>query len=179
VSTGEVLFNTTVPAVNPQFNGLTFEDQFLEISTQLIPNANLYGIGDQKRPFQLDVSGNTTYTLWASDHAMPFGQNIYASHPFYTEVRPASGGLAHGVLLLNSNAMDVFAFPNALNFRTIGGIIDLYFFLGPGPKDVISQYHNFIGLPHMPPYWALGWHQCRYGYQNLQELEVRSCICRL
>jgi alpha-glucosidase (family GH31 glycosyl hydrolase) len=51
------------------------------------------------------------------------------------------------------------------------GVLDFYFFLGPTPLDVISQYQSFIGLPHMPPYWALGWHQCRYGYKNLAEVE--------
>ncbi len=34
-STGDVLFNSSVPADNAQFNGMTFEDQFLEISTQV------------------------------------------------------------------------------------------------------------------------------------------------
>lgn len=27
-----------------------------------------------------------------------------------------------------------------VNFRTIGGILDFYFFLGPTPEDVVSQY---------------------------------------
>ena len=28
----------------------------------------------------------------------------------------------------------------ALAFRTTGGILDLFFFMGPEPKEVISQY---------------------------------------
>ncbi len=84
---------------------------------------------------------------------MPEGQNLYGSFPFYVEVRPSANGAAHGMLLLNSNAMEVYAFPQALNFRTTGGVLDMYFFMGPAPGDVVSQFQQLVGLPHMPPYW--------------------------
>ena len=51
------------------------------------------------------------------------------------------------------------------------GLLDFYFFLGPEPEAVIQQYQEVIGRPHMPPYWGLGFHQCRWGYQDLQEVE--------
>jgi alpha-glucosidase (family GH31 glycosyl hydrolase) len=47
------------------FNGLVFEDQYLEISTQLSPNANLYGIGEHVKPLRLNTTG-FLYTLWAN-----------------------------------------------------------------------------------------------------------------
>lgn len=28
----------------------------------------------------------------------------------------------------------------AITYRTIGGILDFYYFLGPTPEDVVSQY---------------------------------------
>lgn len=46
--------------------------------------------------------------------------------------------------------------------RIIGGILDFYFFLGPLPGDVLKQYQAVIGKPAMPPFWSLGFHQCRY-----------------
>ena len=65
--------------------------------------------------------------------------NLYGHHPFYMAVDQK--GQYFGVLLYNSNAMDVILQPApALTFRTIGGILDLYFFMGPTPEDVIVQY---------------------------------------
>ena len=51
------------------------------------------------------------------------------------------------------------------------GILDFYFMLGPEPEAVVQQYHEIIGRPHMPPYWSLGWHQGRYGFQNIKDVE--------
>jgi alpha-glucosidase (family GH31 glycosyl hydrolase) len=70
-------------------------------------------------------------------------------------------GNAFGVLIFNSNAQDYeFSQFNAtqalLTYRTIGGILDLFFFAGPTPEEVIQQYQMVIGKPYMPPYWGLG-----------------------
>lgn len=59
--------------------------------------------------------------------------------------------------------LDVILQPTpAVTFRTIGGIFDIYFFLGPTPADVVRQYSEIVGKPFMPPYWSLGFHLCRY-----------------
>lgn len=67
-------------------------------------------------------------------------------------------GKAHGVLILNSNAQEVTTTPGpAFIYRTIGGMLDMYFFPGPSPEDVIKQYQALIGKPFLPAYWALGY----------------------
>lgn len=172
-STGETLFNTSSPkgSGNEEFNGLVFEDQYLEISTQLPQDSFVYGLGERAHPLRLNTS-SAYYTFFAADNGgVPFLMNLYGSHPFYLEMRQKSK-LAHGVFLLNSNGMDVYLGPSSLTYRAIGGVLDFFFMLGPSPADVIDQYTELIGRPHMPPYWALGWHQCRYGYQNLSVVET-------
>jgi alpha-glucosidase (family GH31 glycosyl hydrolase) len=127
--------------------GLSFADQFLEISTSLPSNPALYGLGEHVKPLKLPV--NDKITMWNADQATPNNSNIYGSHPFYMEMR--SPGVAHGVFLRNSNGMDIVIGETSLTYRTIGGVLDFYFFLGPTPEGVVMQYHQVIGRPHMPP----------------------------
>jgi maltase-glucoamylase len=82
-------------------------------------------------------------------------------------------GHMHGVLLLNSNAMDYsFGSTPSLTIRTIGGILDFFIFLGPTPEQVIQQYTWLIGRSILPPYWSLGFQLSRWGYSNLEHIQM-------
>lgn len=110
-------------AVAPLF----FADQFLQLSTAL-PSPHVAGLAEHLGPLLLSTNW-TKVTLWNRDAAptvkgRPGGcrdrglrgeepsavssasqpdVNLYGSHPFYLALE--DGGLAHGVFLLNSNAM--------------------------------------------------------------------------
>lgn len=53
-----------------------------------------------------------------------------------------------------------------INFKTIGGIIDVFVFVGQNPNEVVQLYTSLIGNPLLPSYWALGFQITRYGYVN-------------
>ncbi|XP_058510595.1 lysosomal alpha-glucosidase-like isoform X4 [Solea solea] len=153
-SNGHTIINTTV-------GPLLFADQYLQLSTTLASSL-VSGLGEHYTFLLLDLNW-TSLTLWNRDMAPHAHANLYGSHPFY--IVQEADGLAHGVFLLNSNAIEVTLQPTpALTWVSTGGILDLYFFLGPDPQSVIRQYLQVIGHPMMPPYWSLGFHLCRWGY---------------
>ncbi|KAG8412191.1 hypothetical protein J3458_014382 [Metarhizium acridum] len=163
--THEVLFDTSAAP-------LVFESQYVRLRTRLPQDPYLYGLGEHSDAFRLNTT-NYIRTLWNQDsYGIPEGANLYGAHPIYLEHR--DGG-SHGVFLLNSNGMDVVIDKardgsQYLEYNTLGGVLDFWFFAGKTPTEVVQQYTEVAGRPAMPPYWGLGFHQCRYGYQDVFEV---------
>ncbi|PKS05387.1 hypothetical protein jhhlp_008762 [Lomentospora prolificans] len=163
--TSEVIFDTSG-------HPLIFESQYLRLRTALPSDPNLYGLGAHTDPFRLNTT-DYVRTLWNADaYRVPEGTNLYSSHPIYFDHRTSG---THGVFLLNSNGMDVIIDKDSednqyLEYNTIGGVFDFYFFAGPEPADVSRQYAQVSGLPAMVPYWGFGLQQCRWGYQDIYEV---------
>lgn len=161
--TGEVLFDTTGEK-------LVFESQYVYLKTHLPEEPHLYGLGEHSDKFMLN-STNYTRTIYTRDsYGTPQGENLYGAHPIYFDHR---GNATHGVFLLNSNGMDIYIDNTGgqyLEYNIIGGVLDFYFIAGPSPRDVATQYAEIAQLPLMSPYWGLGFHQCRYGYQDVYDV---------
>ncbi|XP_041515159.1 sucrase-isomaltase, intestinal [Microtus oregoni] len=160
-SSGKLIWDSRLP-------GFAFNDQFIQISTRL-PSQYLYGFGEvEHTAYKRDLNWHT-WGMFTRDQPPGYKLNSYGFHPYYMALEDE--GNAHGVLLLNSNGMDVTFQPTpSVTYRTIGGILDFYMFLGPTPEVVTQQYHEVIGFPVMPPYWSLGFQLCRYGYRNTSQV---------
>ena len=50
------------------------------------------------------------------------------------------------------------------------GVLDLFFFLGPSPSDVMEQYGRLTGTTSLPAYFAVGHHQCRWNYLDVDDV---------
>jgi alpha-glucosidase len=157
---GEILFDTSS-------SQLIFETQYVRLQTRLPKNPHLYGLGEHTDPFHLPTDNYRRSLLNSESPNIPRNSNLYGTHPVYFEHRGDKG--THGVFLLNSTPMNIFilrddAGNQSLEYDTIGGVLDFYFLAGKKPADVSSQYAEVVGHSAMYPYWTLGFHQCKYGY---------------
>ena len=179
-STKEVIFSTQ------NFNFI-YSDRYLEFAST-IPTEDIFGIGERVFKMKLKIPGG--YTIWNRDlpATLDDGEsgalNTYGLYPLYLS-REKSGHF-HMVYLRNSNGMDVFLNntifkdrnghfheSKTITYKVTGGIIDLKFFLGgrqKSPEEVVKMYHSYIGGYTLQAFWSFGFHQCRWGYQNLSDL---------
>lgn len=167
-SSGAVLLDTSL-------GGFTFSDQFIQFSTKL-ESTTMYGWGEHEhQTFKHDFNW-MTYGMYSRDQPPYKGANLYGVHPFYVSIEQDNS--AHGVLFLNSAAQDVTLTPApGMVYKTIGGVLDMYVFLGPEPNSVIEQYTKSIGSFYLVPYWSLGFQLCRYGYNHIDV--VKDTVARM
>ena len=81
-----------------------------------------------------------------------------------------------GFVFLNTNAQDVkiSKIKNDkvnLEHKTIGGIIDYYIIVDESPEELLKDIQFLLGIPTLPPFWSLGNHQSRYGFNNFEEFK--------
>ncbi|KAJ6378065.1 hypothetical protein OIU78_028320 [Salix suchowensis] len=68
-----------------------------------------------------------------------------------------------GIELVKQKSIDTFWMSEA-------GIVDAFFFVGPGPKDVVKQYTSVTGRPSMPQLFSIAYHQCRWNYRDEEDV---------
>lgn len=102
------------------------------------------------------------------------GKNMYGTHPF---VMGKTTDNTWFVVYNNIAAAQDWWVKNAasggdvsLTLMAVGGVGDLFFMNAATPDAVTMKYHQVVGKPVLTPQWALGWHQCRWGYTKTEDL---------
>jgi len=62
--------------------------------------------------------------------------------------------------------------PGHFIVQAMDGHSDVYVINGPTLRDVVRNFATLSGRAEMPPAWALGYHQCRWGYEKAEEFEA-------
>ena len=140
--------------------------------TKHMPDDERY-FGFGERTGLLDKRGRR-YTCWTTDewrHQAPSTDALYVAIPFFLGLSRA--GRAYGVFLNNTfrTAFDLTAVQAAeLRMAIEGGELDYYVLHGPQPARVLERFTGLVGRMPLPPRWALGYHQARWGYASADEV---------
>ncbi len=140
-----------------------FHGQNFRVYKSLPVDEHIFGLGDKAAP--LDIRGQA-FTNWNTDAVgWIYGSDpLYKSIPFFLTLRK---GKSYGVFLDNTYRTS-FDFgkqaDDMYSFGSVGGELDYYFFYGPHPKSVVSQYTALTGHTPLPPRYTLGYQQSRYSY---------------
>jgi alpha-glucosidase len=94
----------------------------------------------------------------------PATDPIYHSIPFFLGMKD---GKFYGIFFDNTYRTSFDMGKESERYYSFGtedGILDYYFFYGPGPKKVIERFTELTGRMNLPPKWSIGYQQCRWSY---------------
>ena len=134
------------------------------------PGTHYFGCGE--RTGGLEKTG-TRQVFWNIDP--PAGHtaglnNLYTSVPFVLAIHD---GQAWGMFVDSGYRLEFDLGkkdPARCGFAVDGGPLIYYVFSGPTPRAVVDRYTELTGRIPMPPRWALGNHQSRWGYKTADEI---------
>ncbi len=150
-----------------------------EQSFSMRAGERLCGLGEQAS--RIDLRGDAV-TLWNTDPGGSWGPGrnpLYLGIPVVLSTHDDGGVLAfyenstHATFELGA-LPEIAQGPAPVETATVrfaGGVLRRYLMVGE-PSHLLDRYTELTGRPALPPRWALGYHQSRWGYKN--EADVRA-----
>ncbi|MBN2148939.1 MAG: DUF4968 domain-containing protein [Anaerolineales bacterium] len=135
------------------------------LTSSLRPEEHLYGLGERAAPFNLRPG---SYRMWNSDPGGSYGPGkdpLYICTPVYWGVHQQG---CYAVFFENPHR-GAFTFDDHARAQFERGALRYYFISG-SPDEITATYTDLTGRPFLPPRWAFGYHQCRWGYHSWQEI---------
>uniref|UniRef100_A0A674JD87 Glucosidase alpha, neutral C n=1 Tax=Terrapene triunguis TaxID=2587831 RepID=A0A674JD87_9SAUR len=154
---------------------------------------HVYGIPEHAETLLLkNTSDDDAYRLFNLDvygHKIHDKMGIYGSVPFLLAHKP---NRTSGIFWLNSSETLVEINTKAhvpsrsppditkqrvvpqtdVRWMSESGIIDVFLLMGPTPFDIFKQYAQLTGTQALPPLFSLGYHQCRWNYEDEQDVKT-------
>ena len=140
----------------------------------------IHGLGEKAGPLNLREAQNNgkqaTYEFRNQDIGGFYSSGddpLYMSIPFYLSKKPPR---SHAIFYENPYLGTIsFDAPHQKDHPQIrvqfnGGKLRYYLAAGPAPH-ALALYTQLTGRSPMPPKWALGYHQCRWGYRSARDVQ--------
>lgn len=121
---------------------------------------SLYGTGMVAGPL---LRNGQVITCWNTD-CYGYGRKtkaLYQSHPWVLAVR--KNGSSFG-MLADTTWKCWISLVNGIKFTAEGPSFPVIIIDRNSPQEVLKALASLTGTMHLPPRWAIGYHQCRYSY---------------
>lgn len=157
-------------------NNLTFSS--LHNTFRVVDPSTKWGLGERFQTRFKVVDGKWTLwnrdKPWKVDHgATGISDQTYGFQPVYL-AREKTSKKYHLVYFKNTFGLliEVSKEGEELFYHSVGGNLHFLIVIGQSdPEEVLERYHGYIGPAHIPPFWSMGYHQCRWGYVSVDAQE--------
>ena len=151
----------------------TVDPEERSLTCQMDRDAVVYGLGENVRGIN---KRGWIYESRCSDepHHQEDKKSLYAAHNFILfDGKDRRFGLFidyPGILTFDIGFTD----SSVLKITASDWNLDIYLIEGADNRDIIRQFRQLIGRSYIPPVWAFGVGQSRWGYMN--EADVREVV---
>jgi len=157
----------------PDAAGFVAGSEFREAQFQLPPQTHFYGTGE--RGIGIDLRGERVHSYNEQD----FGYNgALSTMNINVPLLLTSRGYA---LLFDNPHPGTFDLgaqnPSTFSYEAEGGELSYFVLAGKSMAEQLADYTWLTGRPPMPPKWALGYLQSKYGYRSARA--ARDVVDRL
>lgn len=136
----------------------------------LLEDDIVYGLGEQVRGIN---KKGWKYISWNYDNPnhQEDTQSLYGAHNFII----ISGSVTFGAFFDYAGKMDFdigYTNRDTLKIKANKNDLTIYIITGENEKDIVKQFRKIIGKSYVPPLWAFGYGQSRWGYKNEQDIRT-------
>lgn len=128
----------------------------------------VYGLGEQIRGIN---KRGWQYVSWNYDNPNHHEdtRSLYGSHNFII----ISGEQTFGAFFDYAGKMEFdigYTRRSEMKIKADKNDLVVYIITGESEKDIVKQFRQLIGRSYIPPLWAFGYGQSRWGYKNEQDI---------
>ena len=172
LNTGAVVLNIASSDGAPE--GFSVDEKAKELKTDISKETYVYGLGETIRG--INKRGWIYRSNNADEPHHEEGKNsLYASHNFFIV---DDGEDCTGYFIDHPGFVEFdigYSDKDLFTIRFEDFDADVYVIEGNEPKEIVKAFRELIGKSYMPPVWAFGYGQSRWGYETADDLrEVRD-----
>ena len=134
----------------------------------------VYGLGEQIRGIN---KRGWQYVSWNYDNPNHHEdtRSLYGSHTFII----VCGKVTFGAFFDYPGKMEFdigYTRRDTMQIKAAKNDLTVYIITGENEKDIVKQFRGIIGRSYIPPLWAFGYGQSRWGYKN--EADIREVAAK-